>query len=874
VARRANGTGMRTAPLLPVALGLIAGILLDHRFGAAPLWYFGAFLVLSAVLASRLIRTSFGLPVVFLLAASLGGMLHVRAARIVPPDSIERHTSPERRLARIRGVVASEPRLRDAPEHIFRHPGFGSERTVFLLDAEVIEGTDEDVPVTGRIRVTLHEAVLDLRENERVEVLGWLRRLRPTRNPGAFDWAAFYRRQGVVATLSCDHRESLRRLDVLAPRPEVRAVRWLRTTVRGLLTADLATGADEEATLLDAMVLGHRSRLDRRLNEIFVKAGVVHFLAVSGTHVVVVTSFVWLLGRVLGRSRRQCAWMMILAVCTYALIAEPRPPILRATVITLLLCASLLLGRPRSHLNWISAAAVALLVIDPTGLFDVGFQLSFSAVLGVAYLTPAILQAIHGWGGAVRRMLAGQPSIGADGLEADPAIRASMAFPRRLARLAYACFIGFPAVSAGAWLASMPIVAVHFGRVHPWSCLNSVLVFPLVYAVMILGLVRVLLGGLVPALSPLLGTVLVWADQGLIRLVEQLAVLPGASLRVVSPPWWLVATYYVCAVLFARAFRSVSPYASASVRSVGRGDAHREHVRSLRAAWVVATIVLLFCAAGWRLSRRPSARLTLTVLAVGDGLATVIELPKGQTLLYDVGTMGSYDVGRHAVVPFLWHRGVARLDQVLLSHPNLDHFSGLPAVLDAFEVGRILVNDHFRRRSVPGTTGGRLLELLADREQVVSVLDPSEPRWTWGGVTFDRLWPPNSPGDAAGEGPGPMTTNDTSTVLRISYAGRSILLTGDIEAYAQQRLLAQGNLQANVLMLPHHGSVAPTLPAFVSAVDPEIFIRSSGERMTETFTGLQVIVGGTPLYNTADDGAVQVVIDGSGVHVSSMNPRG
>jgi competence protein ComEC len=621
------------------------------------------------------------------------------------------------------------------------------------------------------------------------------------------------------------------------------------------------------------MVLGHRSRLDRRLNEVFIKAGVVHFLAVSGTHVLVVMSFVWLVGRMLGRSRRQCAWMMIVAVCAYALIAEPRPPILRATVITLLLCASILLGRARSRLNWVSAAAVVLLVVDPPGLFDVGFQLSFSAVLGVAYITPAILQTAHGAWHAIRRVVSGDRSMDADRLEADPGVRASMSWPGRLRRFAYTCLIAFPAVSAGAWLASMPIVAVHFNRIHPWSCVNSVLVFPLVYIVMISGLMRVLLGGLVPALGPPVGAALVWADQGLIALVEELAELPGASLNLAGPPWWLVAAYYGCALLFVHAFRPVSEHGPAPGGSAKQHALRCKHPRRLRGAWLVTAAVLAVSAAGWFLSRRPSDRLTVTVLDVGDGLATVIELPEGQTVLYDIGTMGSYDVGRHTVVPFLWHQGIRWIDRVLLSHPNLDHFSGLPAVLDAFDVGRIVVNRHFLQRSDPGTTGGRLLELLANRDQAVSVLDPAESRWVWGGVTFDLLWPMSVAQGMVDSHTDGMTTNDTSTVLRLTYAGRSILLTGDIEEYTQRRLLERGGLHADVLVLPHHGSIRPSSEAFLAAVGAKVLIRSSGERTAETTSGLGTLVGETTLYNTADVGAVQIIIGADGMHVLSMQPR-
>jgi beta-lactamase superfamily II metal-dependent hydrolase len=110
--------------------------------------------------------------------------------------------------------------------------------------------------------------------------------------------------------------------------------------------------------------------------------------------------------------------------------------------------------------------------------------------------------------------------------------------------------------------------------------------------------------------------------------------------------------------------------------------------------------------------------------------------------------------------------------------------------------------------------------------------------------------------------------------MRLTHAGYSILLTGDIEECAQQALLNRGGLRADVLILPHHGGVEQNSKAFLEAVSPGAVIRSSHECMDETFNGLQALVGNIPLYNTADTGAVQVVIDQAGVSISgTLNGR-
>ncbi|UCC31520.1 MAG: ComEC/Rec2 family competence protein [Phycisphaerales bacterium] len=852
-------TAMHTAPLFPVAAGMIVGIVLDGRLQPGVLAYGAPFVLISALVLIRRIRALIGPLLVFTASLCVGGVLHLATARTIPASSIERYTGETKRIARVRGVVVSEPRILDIPPNPFARWSYGSQRTAFLLETQSIEGLSDEIPVTGRVRVTVGEAVLDLRENEHVEVFGWLYRFQPPRNPGSFDWSSFYRRQGVVAGLRCNHRENVQRLDAEPPVQGRDFVTWLRTTVRGMLTDDLATGTDEEASLLEAMILGHRSRLDRRLNDVFIRAGVVHFLAVSGTHVVVVMSFVWFVGRIFRRTKRRCAWLMMLTVCAYALIAEPRPPILRATVIAVLFCASLLLRRPRARLNWISAAAVVLLLCDPVGVFDVGFQLSFAAVLGVTYITPALLQAGPELRNLVDRVIFRRPFAEQDRQIVDDAIRQTSPLAWRARHAVQRFLLVFLAVSVGAWLAGMPVVVGHFNRVHPWGPISSVIVFPLMYVVMIVGLIKIVVSVGFPALSIIIANLLAVADRFLIWIVENLSSLPGASIPTATPSWWLIAAFYVVLVLFAWAFSPGPRHLSEeSIRSTRMIPVPR---RWLKAASLLAFALLIVTTVVWPYTRQLSDRLVVTVLSVGAGSAVVIELPDGHTILNDAGSRGPYDVGRNTVVPFLRHRGIRRIDRVHVSHPNLDHFSGLPSILEEVDAGPIIINPCFEPRSPPRSPARHLLDLLADRGHPVEILGPADRRWELGGVTFELLSP-------FGDLDESISVNETSTVMRLSYGGHSMLLTGDIEERTLRALLERGALRADVLVLPHHGSVEPTSKAFVDAVGARALIRSSHQRMDETFNGLQAVVGTTPLFNTADLGAVRVVIDETGVRVA------
>ena len=847
-------TFLAAAPLLPPAAGLIIGVVLDDGLTLPFGVYLAGLTLLTALQATCHVRAALAAILTVSAAICAGGLLSIGATRTPPPDGIEFFAGDTPHIARVRGTIASEPRVLGRSPNPFARWTFAGERTTFLLDASAIEGHDGDISVSGLVRVTVGEAVLDVREGERIEAFGWLRRPQPPQNPGGFDWAAYNLHQGVAAGMVCDGRETLRRAGPASPGLLVR----FRRRARGLLTDDLTTGAAPEAGLLEAMVLGHRSRLDRQINECFVRAGCVHFLAVSGLHLAVPLSFVWWLGRRAGFTRRRCAWMALVTIDMYALLAEPRPPILRAATMGTLLCLSLLLRRSAAGLNWVAAAAIILVAISPLSVFDPGFQLSFGAIVGIVCLPGPLRGAAGAALGWFERTVLSDPYAADDRL----LVAAEPGHARRRLLTNLDRWLVVPLlVAVSAWLACMPIVATHFQSVHWWAPINSLLVFPLVYVLILLGFAKMGIEALVPGWGPVLSDPMSWVDERLLSLVECLGNWPGATVPITTPPWWWTATWYLCLVAFVIATRVAPTRTNAGTRP------QRPRSRTARMALATSLVALIGASCAWAWPAPAPGRLTVDVLAVGAGTAVVMELPDGRVILYDAGSASPYDIGQSVLVPFLKHRRVKHIDRVYLSHPNLDHLSGLLTLIEQIETGPVVVNEHFRNRSGPKSPSRYLLDRLADRKHTVEVMDPSNREWTIADVRFERLWPEATLDDN-------VSSNDASTVLRVSFHDHSILLTGDIEDVGQRALLERGDIGAEVLLLPHHGSVRKSTPAFLAAVGADWLVRSSKEPMAETVNGLDSMARDTPIVNTADVGAIRVVIDDDGVTVRSLHEGG
>ncbi len=872
---------MSVAPLALVALGFVLGTMVDARCDPPP-YLFPAILLLATLVAVALFLAKRAIPLVIPVAvlavgAATGGLVH-HIRRVSPQDTVERFATERGFVVRVRGVVTSLPRLRRSDPGPLSVRAFRAERTTFLVDVETIEVGSGWADIGGRLRVTVREALLDLNEGERVAVFGRLFRLREPGNPGAFDWAAYMRRSGVVATLVTPHRENVRRIDRTATSWWGRLVKHTRHRLRGWLVDDLVTSCDTEAGLLTAMVLGHRSRLDREINDIFIRAGCAHFLAVSGVHIVIVILIAGVGCRWLGVSGRKRLAVLMAVVAMYALIADPRPSIMRSSVIAEIYFLACWIYRETACLNWISATVIILGAIDPGMIFDVGYQLSTAAVIGICFLPAAIQACVRSvrasWASSTKpndnqaafaRMIAGGRS---------PFSRMVHSSWRWFCWRLYGALL----VSAAAWLATAPIVACYFGRIHPYGVIASLVMFPVLTVLMLAGFAKLVLAMVVPQLMPPLTLFVDSLDSIAVRLADALGSLPYASVPTVAPRWWVLCGYYgalIAIVFYWRRDYDPSHRAPVPVPApmpvseptpIPLPECEAVAERPRRGAWRVpagtaACAVMLLTVYVW--PQRVRDRLTMTVLDVGAGTAIVLELPEGETVLYDAGTLGPINVGRDVVVPFLRQRGIRRIDRVYVSHANLDHYSGLPGVVSEVPCSVVFTNAHFDRDARPGSFVDRWRHLMSAAGCREIPLKGTERNWSYGGATFEWLWPP---GGHALE----WANNEMSTVLRISYAGRSIMLAGDIEDRAQRALLERGDLHADVLLAPHHGSVRRSSADFFKAVGAATVIRSSGERMAETINGLAKITADAVLWNTADVGAVEVVIDSTGVRAEGF----
>ena len=519
--------------------------------------------------------------------------------------------------------------------------------------------------------------------------------------------------------------------------------RWLGAA-RAWSYSRLVAGLDPRAApLAAALLLGRREGVDPDVNDAFARTGTTHLLAISGLHLQALAVALWLVFRVLGLPRRGAFALVALATIAYALLVGLMPSVVRSAAMTVTVCLAGMLDRSTRPANLLALAALVTLLVNPAHLFDTGCQLSFLAVAAVFWGIPLLSHVFEF--SRFHLLDRYRPLDPLDALE-----RRHEPWWRSSARKGREVILEGLMLSVAVWLVTAPLVSLRFHLVSPIGILLNVPLIPLTsLALLASGLTLVL-----SAIWAPLGMPSAWICGGLLDLTERVtrwgAARPWGHRFVAGPSWSWVLVLYALMTLVAAA-------------GIGRWPARR-WARVALAGWLVLGLV-------WTWSPRRPEALEADVLAVGHGLAVVIQSADGRTFLYDCGRMRDPGVGRRIVAPALWERGVTHLDAVILSHADADHYNGLPDLLDRFSIGVVRVPPGFAGPANPGAV--RLLEDVRARGVPVRPIVAGD-RWEAAGARFSALSPPAT-------GRPSSTDNARSVVLDVESGGRHALLTGDLE---------------------------------------------------------------------------------------------
>jgi competence protein ComEC len=808
-----DGRRWERAPAVTIAAAFASGIAADRVWQPDwTAWAGSAVLSIIAVLVVPRSRVLWRAVGVVCLWVCLGGARHHVVWSLRPPDDVARFAAEVPRPAELIGRVCTPVEVLSADTDTFTPEWMRVDRSVCHLECESLASRTGEVRVSGLVRLEVSGHLLDVGVGDRVRVLADLARPRPPQNPGAFDFRVWLRNRGIDCTLRAGHPEAVTRVDApLGWRDWVgRGRHRMRQECRRILAEHLQPRCVPVAA---SLLLGDRTGLTDEVETAFIDSGTMHLLAISGLHVSMLALLLYVVCRWLNVSPVSTAVFVLAGIGGYAFVTDHRPPVMRAAVLAAITVVALSSARRQTGLNTLAVSALAVLLWSPADLFDIGAQLSFLAVVGI------LLAARH-------------LSTERD----DEDTRASALQPERprIVRWLRPALIrireGY-VFTAAIWLFTLPLTMSAFHLAAPVGFLVNVVLLPWSLLMLGAGFSLLVCGLLCPWLAPLAGVVFDATLSILLAIVEWSGTTPFGHIHLPGPGgWWLAGWYLLLSML------------SGIIRlPVG----HHWLWKAL-AVWIA-----LGLGAGLRPAER--GNLKCTFLSVGHGCAILIELPNGRTLLYDAGSLGSAERAQRTVQEALWAARRARIDVVIVSHADIDHFSGIAGLIETLPVGQVLFAQSFldfKQSSVVSlcnraSQAGAPLRVVWEGDRLRA--DPH--------VDMDVLHPP--------AGRGHDLDNANSIVLRIRFAGRTILLTGDLEEAGLQRLLRQPSEPVDLLLAPHHGSLAANPPELAAWAAPRYVVASAGRG--GAVEALRPVYGRYGrVLSTAESGAVAAVIQSDG----------
>ncbi len=805
-------------PLIPILLSFIAGILSGHigfLHGPSPLLFL-TLLTISILIALLFIPVRFRytcLLVLFFLAGILLNLSKLHDSDLLP-------LANQRERVVIEGTVL-EP-ARTGPQ---------TARLVVRSDKSLIHGTVK----TGRekILVTIYNHTRDFLPGDKIRFPARLRPFKNFNNPGRYNHEFAMRVKG----LSCAASVSDGRL--IVPMGEghldfpMETIEKVKRPIRMFFQEKLSS---QNRALFLALILGERQGISPELREFFNVAGLGHILAVSGLHIGLVAWLAFILfKRLFSLSysllhqidiRKLAAIMTCFAVVAYTCLAGLQVSSQRAMIMVLAYLFSMILGRERDVWSTLSLAAFMVLAVDPNALFSVSFQLSFCAVIGILWLSPAIYT----------KILSPMKN------SSDKTIIAHL----------YVYFAGLLVVTLSAVIFLLPITSFYFHRISLVSIPANLTVVPILGLWIIpFGLLSIMILPISLSMASLFLQIGAWGSEWMMAIIQFWAHFQWAACWVVTPNIFEIILFYglIFFLFFLR-----------------------------RWAWAkmgLLLVLLLFATdiSYWIYKTRFNRHLKVTYLDIGQGNSALIQFPGKERMLIDGGGFprDNFDVGRSVVAPFLFHSKILHIDYLVLTHPQADHMNGLRFIASNFHPKEFWTNGDIAKNQ----SFQKLMNIL-ETEKIKRLLpaDLREGREI-SGVKIDILHPPSDGGGGKVLGR-TLGLNNNSLVLKLSYGGKSFLFPGDLERAGEEMIVFNAGtlLKSDILLAPHHGSKSSCSKPFLEMVRPNICIISSGSgnrfRFPHSETLHRLKQTGCRIIRTDRVGAVQLYVSPNRLEINSF----
>jgi competence protein ComEC len=679
-------------------------------------------------------------------------------------------------------------------------------------------------PAEGRTLLSLKGAwPTDIRPGDSLTARAVLDFPAVVNTPGTFNYREYLARRSIYLTGFVTHPALIRHTEKI-DRPLSRRVLYrierLRADIGSFLDSRLPA---RSSGIYKALLIGDRSDIVPEDLETFKRAGIMHLLAISGMHVGMIAAMLyylinWLLKRstylILRINVRKAALLLLFPLLFfYTLLTGANPPVVRSLIMLTAFILSFSLDRYHPPLIPLTCSAFVILLFDPLAAFSPSFQLSFAAVASIIVFTPKLLNRFDA---AIGEWSAGMASI-------------------RIIRFIVAVAI----VTSVATIGTLPLMLLQFNRVSLVVLPANVMIQPLVcFCSLPLGLTAILC-------SPLAGNfadVLLQAGATIIdaslAVAELFSAHEGTQLWLPDPPIWACLLYYLALLLAGFApLRRLTGFASLTM--------------------LAGSLVMILQIQPYGYFHHPYG-WTVSILDVGHGSAAVIEMSSGRIILIDGGAKSTpeYDCGERIIAPYLWKRNIGRVNDIVITHDDADHYSGIDTIIRRFRPARIFIP------SIDSAKKGMRQIIGRAQQHGVELIVPENDMTIGGEGEKLRIFLAESGGYKADTAPQSPSEDDRGLVLKFVSDGVSVLFPGDITGRKETELAERLDVESTVLLSPHHGSSSSNSRLFLSKVNPQLLIFSANDHGKGLFPSALALRHakslGIKTHTTSVDGTVMI----------------
>lgn len=564
----------------------------------------------------------------------------------------------------------------------------------------------------------------------------------------------------------------------------------------------------KEASVLEAMLLGDKQNLDTSVKETYRKSGISHILAISGLHISIISALLWLILDTLKLNKRVSSTIILTVLIVYCIFTGNSVSTTRAVIMIGIVLFGNIIYYQSDIYTSIATAAFVLLIYQPLYLYDVGFQLSFGAVISIIVLSP-VLERVYFIPKTIRLYL-----------------------------------ISTLAASLGTY----PIIAYHFNTISVIGIVVNLLVLPLASILVCFGIISTVVSFIWIELGKFLCGIVYFILVFYENICTIASNIPFSQIVTGQPNLILIFIYYT--IILATAYYY---YLNKQKR-----QSLKKYMLYMQIFLLIISAIVIF---------KPKD-LEIVYLDVGQGDSIAIHTTKNKNILIDGGgniskPLEEANTGTQIVLPYLRYKGINRLDCVFISHPDGDHIIGILELLDYIKINQIFIADTDAKNDLL-----KILEMKASKYNIpINKLSKGNIVKVDDSISFECIYPTKDILIDSDD-----YNNNSLVLYMDYNNSKFLFTGDIEKEAEDRITKDYKKLDVDILKVAHHGSKTSSTQNFVDMVQPKVAIISSGKNNYYGHPHKEVLdrYKNINIYNTADEGAILIKPKNNKLIISTM----